>query len=165
MSSQNGTTDRIRDVLREHGPMTAAEIAHLLGDVHRDNIASLLSQRRKAGECSASVIDGKPTYALVPGYVKPRAKKSPWTKTHPNPMPLPPAPARAPHSGAIAPTRASAAPSSPASSPPQRAAPPLAASAAAPETLTLRLRVACDVGDLPTRLRALADALAALGAP
>jgi len=78
MSRKTGTTDRIRVLLRDNGPMTVADLAEALGDMPRDNVAALVGERRRAGEFSGTVVGGKPTYALVPNYVQPRTKKSPW---------------------------------------------------------------------------------------
>ena len=130
---QNGTTNHVRTILRAAGePVSIAQILEALPvAVERNNVSALLHQRKAAGEFKVQIIDGKPHYSLVPGYVKACPQRTPLAGQ----IASPPAPSSAPGSAPTGP--APVATPSPAPSRTPDAAPPHAAKAAAPEILPL----------------------------
>ena len=61
-------TDAIRDAIR-NGPMSLDRIMDVIGDItDRSTARTIISQRKRAGEFSCAIEDGKPVYAYVEGY-------------------------------------------------------------------------------------------------
>jgi len=93
-------TDAIRDAIR-NGPMSLDQIMDVIGDItDRSTASTIISQRKRAGEFSCAIEDGKPVYAYVEGYkpnYSPKSKagtnQNAEGSTQPPPL-LPPAKSR-----------------------------------------------------------------------
>lgn len=69
-------TDAIRDAVRQ-GPLSLDQIMDVIGDItDRSTASTIISQRKRAGEFSCSIEDGKAVYTLVEGY-KPNYSSKP----------------------------------------------------------------------------------------
>ena len=70
--AKSDMTDLISKVLADAGvPLSTSQIMESLPTgADRDAISALISARKKAGEIVASIVDGRPAYALVSGFVK-----------------------------------------------------------------------------------------------